>query len=68
MDIHLYGPSNYTVFPSLTLLVWSVNREIISIHLRTVNALEKFYVQTIFLVSIFDYNKLKYYIFSSLKF
>ena len=49
-------------------IVWSVNREIISIHLRTVNALEKLYVETIFLVSIFDYNKLKYYIFSSLKF
>ena len=51
----------------LSPIVWSINREIISIPLRTVNALEKFYVQTIFLVSIFDYSKLKYYLFSSLK-
>ena len=60
-------------FPVVSVLVWSVNQEIISIHLRTVYALEKFYVQTIFLASIFDYsapflsNKLKYYLFFSLK-
>ena len=28
---------------------------------------KKFYAQAIFLVSIFDYNKLKYYLFSLLK-
>ena len=50
------------------IIVWSVNHEIINIHLRTVNALEKILgTLTIFLVSIFDYDKLKYYLFSLLK-